>query len=127
MDNPLHICGHSCEAALEVLDSEGQSFLGLTCEHRLVHLDVAASGRGQRSDLNIEGVAQGAIELSRVVVVVVSHRVGDSHRPGEGDLDRPRRVRLRDLAVVGKESIFGADTIGDSWHFTFSRSGADLA
>ena len=58
---------HLVEAALEVLEAEGQRVLDLAREHRLVDLDHRAAGIGEAADLDVQRIGERGAARARVV------------------------------------------------------------
>ena len=61
--HPLGAGRHLVEAALEMLETEGQRVLDPAREHRLVDLDHRAAGLGEAADLDVQRVGEGRAAL----------------------------------------------------------------
>ena len=101
------------EATLQVLEAIGQRLFGFAGEDRLVDLDMAAAGPGQRQQFRIDRRGQIRAEFGVVVIEGIRHRVGNRHRARHRHLDRAVGEGLGRLPVMRQEMPARGDRAGD--------------
>ena len=77
MLRPVHRVGIAMEASGQGIDAPRQRLVRLACEERLVDLDPAAAGLGQRQHLAVDGLAERRGERGLVAVVRIGGGIDD--------------------------------------------------
>ena len=85
-------------------------------ERGLVELDHIDADRRQIARLLVEHLGKGHRQRRAVAVMRVGDRIGDRHRPRQGEFEAPRRMRAGDQRLVGVDAVAPAQRAGDGRH-----------